>query len=196
MIDGLAYYRNFVETPVVDRAVASIDATPWLNDLRRRVQHYGYRYDYRARAARPEDYLGPLPGWADDLARRLFAEGHFEHVPDQVIVNEYEPGQGIAAHIDCEPCFGPTIASISLGSATVMEFIKLGADGAAGQREGRREQMLLEPGSLLVLSGPARYAWQHLIPARKSDPDLLGGSGKRLPRGRRVSLTFRTMAFD
>ncbi|MEM6903736.1 MAG: alpha-ketoglutarate-dependent dioxygenase AlkB [Pseudomonadota bacterium] len=195
-MNGLHYSAAFVGQATADALLASIDAAPWLNDLRRRVQHYGYRYDYRARAARPEDYLGPLPGWADDLARRLFAEGHFEHVPDQVIVNEYEPGQGIAAHIDCEPCFGPTIASISLGSATVMEFIKAGADGDAGQREGRREQMLLEPGSLLVLSGPARYEWQHCIPARKTDPDLLGGSSERLPRGRRVSLTFRTMAFD
>ena len=27
-----------------------MDARPWLSDLKRRVQHYGYKYDYRARA--------------------------------------------------------------------------------------------------------------------------------------------------
>jgi hypothetical protein len=39
---------------------------------------------------------------------------------------------------------------------------------------------------LLVLAGDARYRWRHAIPARRSDPD-------RGPRGRRLSLTFRTV---
>lgn len=47
--------------------------------------------------------------------------------------------------------------------------------------------MLLEPRSLVLLSGEASYNWQHGIAARKSD--LYGGI--RLERLRRVSLTFR-----
>jgi hypothetical protein len=31
--------------------LAEIDAQPWLGDLKCRVQHYGYRYDYQARGA-------------------------------------------------------------------------------------------------------------------------------------------------
>ena len=35
---------------------------------------------------------------------------------EQAIVNEYEPGQGIAPHVDRD-CFGPVVATVSLGSA-------------------------------------------------------------------------------
>lgn len=59
------------------------------------------------------------------LAERLVADGRFAAVPDQVIANEYLPGQGISAHVDCEPCFGEVIASLSLLSACEMRFASL-----------------------------------------------------------------------
>ncbi|MEO9969912.1 MAG: hypothetical protein ABJG15_08810 [Hyphomonadaceae bacterium] len=52
---------------------------------------------------------------------------------------------------------------------------------------GHREELYLQPRSLLILTGVARSKWRHAIPARKSDlPD-----GTRIPRERRISLTFR-----
>jgi alkylated DNA repair dioxygenase AlkB len=115
------------------------------------------------------------------LARRLHEEGHFDRRPDQVIVNEYLPGQGISAHVDHVAGFGPVVASISLLSASVMEFTRPEND--------TRVPVRLEPGSLCVMTGPARYTWRHAIPARKTDPDPTG----RAPRGRRVSVTLRTV---
>lgn len=112
--DGLTYLENYIQEDEAVKLVHEIDAAPWRTDLKRRVQHYGYRYDYKARQARREDYLGSLPDLLQHLAERLTSEGHFQAVPDQVIVNEYLPGQGISAHIDCQPCFGETIASLSL----------------------------------------------------------------------------------
>ena len=47
--------------------------------------------------------------------------------------------------------------------------------------------VFLEPRSLVVLKGEARYGWMHGIPARKND-DV---SGRTVRRSRRVSLTFR-----
>jgi alkylated DNA repair dioxygenase AlkB len=47
--------------------------------------------------------------------------------------------------------------------------------------------ILLEPRSLVVLKGEARYGWMHGIPPRKSD--IVAGTTVR--RSRRVSLTFR-----
>jgi alkylated DNA repair dioxygenase AlkB len=101
---------------------------------------------------------------------------------DQVIVNEYRPGQGISPHVDCVPCFGPVVAAISLGSECVMDFTHPGDGASAAVR--------LAPGSLCVMTGPARYTWRHGIAARKSDPAEHG----RRARTRRVSLTFRTIA--
>ena len=73
----------------------------WRDDLSRRVQHYGWRYDYKARAITPDMHIGALPDWLQQLAQRLHDETNlFDRVPEQVIVNEYLPGQGIAMHTD------------------------------------------------------------------------------------------------
>lgn len=181
--DGLTYLENYISEGEAGRLVQAIDATPWRTDLKRRVQHYGYRYDYKARQARREDFLGPLPELLHQLAERLTADDYFRAVPDQVIVNEYQPGQGISAHIDCQPCFGETIASLSLLSACVMRF--------ASQTFSQQMELHLQPASLLVLNSDARHMWTHAIPSRKTD--LI--DGQKHIRSRRISLTFRTMKF-
>lgn len=182
--DGLTYLENYIQEDEAGRLVREIDATHWRTDLRRRVQHYGYRYDYKARTARREDYLGPLPELFQQLAERLTDESHFQTVPEQVIVNEYQPGQGISAHVDCQPCFGETIASLSLLSACVMRF--------ASQKSSQHMDLLLQPNSVLVMAGEARHDWTHAISARKTD--LV--KGQKSQRTRRISLTFRQMRFE
>lgn len=178
-IPGLVVMRDFVTKEQEIDLLQTIDTQPWQHDLKRRVQHYGYRYDYQARAVTRHSYLGPLPPWGSDIAQRLIKDGHFDDLPDQMIVNEYLPGQGISAHIDCVPCFGPVVASLSLGSACVMIF--------RHPKHHQKFDIVLPQRSLAILTGPARYEWTHEIPARKSD--IINGS--RIPRDRRVSLTFR-----
>lgn len=182
MFSASADYRDgYLDRDLARAIEGAIDAAPWLDTLKRRVQHYGYRYDYKARRITPDSYLGPLPEWLEQLAGRLVADGIFATQPDQVIINEYLPGQGIAPHVDCEPCFGDVIASLSLGSGCVMNF----AHVATGKTMAR----YLEPRSLLVLQGASRFEWTHGIAARKTDVV----DGISVPRGRRVSLTFRTV---
>ena len=53
----------------------------------------------KGRKVAPSMYLGPLPAWALPLAARLVADGHMPAAPDQLIVNEYQPGQGITAQV-------------------------------------------------------------------------------------------------
>ena len=165
-------------SPAEETALSAfLDAGEWSGELRRRVRHFGYRYDYRARIVTPESRIGPLPEELKGLGRRMVEAGIFAGLPDQVIANEYLPGQGISAHVDCVPCFGEEIASLSLLSSCEMVF----------RHEGQVRALRLAPRSLLLLAGPARYNWRHEIPARKSDPGVPG----RCPRGRRLSLTFR-----
>ena len=178
---GLRLVRDHLAPEAQAALLARIDAHPWSDELKRRVQHHGWRYDYRARRVSHADRIGPLPAWLEAEAARLVGAGGFAAPPDQVIANEYLPGQGIAAHVDCEPCFGETIASLSLGSTAVMQLRELDGPG--------RVDLVLEPGSLLVLTGAARHDWTHAIPARLGDRI----DGARRMRGRRVSLTFRTV---
>jgi alkylated DNA repair dioxygenase AlkB len=180
-IPGLAYIPGYIDPEAQQTLLNAIDAALWLSDLRRRVQHYGYRYDYTRKAIDDSLFLGPLPPWAASLAERLHTDGHIAAVPDQLIVNEYLPGQGIASHIDCVPCFGDTVLSLSLGGPCVMDL--------SHARERTVASLLLEPGSLLVLREAARYAWRHGIASRKTDHY----AGRTITRRRRVSLTFRTV---
>ena len=89
---------------------------------------------------RPSMALGSLPNWAAQLAERLSYKGVTPACPDQLIVNEYLAGQGIASHLDCEPCFGGVVCSLPLGSACTM-ILTCAADG-------RQEQLRLAPRSL------------------------------------------------
>ncbi len=181
-VPGLTYLPDYLDQATHDRLIEIVDAQPWLGDLARRVQHYGYKYDYKARKVDASLYLGPLPDWAAELAQRLHREKWFEIVPDQLIVNEYQPGQGIAKHVDCVPCFDKTVASITLASTCVIEMAQA----------GKKVPILLEPRSILVLQGDARYRWTHAIAARKQDR----WEGRVLPRQRRLSLTFRKVLLE
>lgn len=176
-IEGLAYVPGFLTPSEQEHVLRHVDRQPWRNDLKRRVQHYGYRYDYKARRVDPSMFLGPLPPFAVPPANYLVERSLFTRLPDQLIVNEYLPGQGITAHVDCEPCFAGAIAMISLGWGYEMDFIH------SQSREVR--SILLAVGSALVISGDARYQWLHQIKARRSD--------RGIPRQRRVSLTFRNV---
>jgi len=183
-IPGLRYIPEFIDGDLEARLIAHIDAGMWDNSLKRRVQHYGYRYDYQARRVNRSDFLGPLPPWISALSERLFSTDIFRTEPDQVIINEYLPGQGIAPHIDCAPCFGGIIASLSLGSGCVMNFSE--------PRSDRKESLFLNSRSLIIFSNEARYQWRHSIAARKSDMIC----GERVLRNRRLSLTFRNVLDD
>src|SRR6185503_2670466 len=113
-VPGLIYVPDFLSESQERQIVAAIDDGPWRKDLKRRVQHYGWRYDYKAREIDMSMRLGQLPEWAMLLAERLKSEGHLPHLADQVIVNEYVGKQGISRHTDCIPCFDDGIAMLSL----------------------------------------------------------------------------------
>jgi len=180
-VPGLGYWPEYISVEQECALLARIDQQPWRHDLKRRVQHYGYRYDYQARAITADAFLGPLPAWLGPLGQTLALEHGFVPAPDQVIVNEYLPGQGISRHVDCVPCFGRMIAIISLAAPIAMVLFHPGT--------GVRHVLRLEPRSLLVLADEARYQWSHEIPARKSD--RVGGM--LVARRRRLSVTFRNV---
>lgn len=181
---GLELRTDWVDAGKAERLLKKIDDAPWIADLQRRVQHYGYRYRYRGTGRACPEKLGDLPDWAAGLAKRLAAEGVFPEPPDQVIVNEYLPGQGIAAHIDHPRAFGDVVATLSLGDSWVMTFRRRGA------RDDQRDVLLPER-SLAVMRSEARYGWTHEIAKRHKETI----DGKRR-RKRRVSVTFRTVLAD
>jgi alkylated DNA repair dioxygenase AlkB len=184
MVPDLIYADDFVTPEEAARIVKQIDSAAWNTDLRRRVQHYGFKYDYKARSINNSMRAAALPPWAVSMGNRLVKRGLFRAVPDQVIVNEYMPGQGIAPHVDCVPCFGNAVASVSLLSPCVMNFTSVDGTGLV--------DVDLLPGSVVLLNGKSRYDWKHGITPQMFD--RLDGHDR--PRDRRLSVTFRTVILN
>src|SRR5262249_50764410 len=94
-ISGLTYYPGLLSKAEQLAILREVDSRPWQHDWKRRVQHYGYKYDYKARRINESMYVGALPLFAVELGGQLVTRGLFREQPDQLIVNEYLPGQGI-----------------------------------------------------------------------------------------------------
>ncbi len=147
-IEGLSYTKDYITEAQEQFLISQIDKQSWLNDLKRRVQHYGYKYDYKARRITSDLKIGEVPDWLQIL------DGF-----DQVIVNEYLTGQGITPHTDCIPCFDDTICSLSLLKTCEMIL----------EKDNIKHSIILEPRSLLIFQDEVRYKWKHSIPQRKSN---------------------------
>lgn len=171
-IPGLELWRHYISEDEEMQLVARIDELSWDTTWERRRQLFGYSYG--AGSSPPP----PIPNWGIELAERMQRHGITERRFDQMLINEYFPGQGIALHRDYDP-FDRTVVSLSLLSACVMEFRHVARD--------TRESLLLDRRSLLILSDEARYEWEHGIARRKKDR----WHGIAIPRARRLSVTFR-----
>jgi alkylated DNA repair dioxygenase AlkB len=142
----------------------------------RRVQQYGYSYDYTTKTIKDAP---PIPQVLSDLILKLTEQKLLNGKINQIIVNEYVPGQGITPHTDHVKWFGEQISSLTLGSGCNMIFGKMDSKIC--------ETIYLEPRSLIMLTGESRWKFTHSIPAVKKDKV----GTKIIPRGTRLSITFR-----
>ncbi len=146
----------------------------------RRVLHFGWKYNYST---------GGVHERAPDLPFILFVlrkqiERVWVDAPpefsvkslDQCIVNQYQPGQGIGAHIDSNS-YGDFIVCFTFGNGREMEFT----------RGDEKYMMYTTPRSMYVMSGESRSEWKHQMRPRKVDTV----NGKRVPREESFSVTFR-----
>ncbi len=178
--EGATIVPDFITPAEETRIMQRIHEAPWLDDLSRRVQHYGFRYDYSGRGS-PEP-AAPFPAWTAHMAERL-RERFAGDLPVQCIVNEYHPGQGIGMHADHRD-FGPVVASLTLADAWPMRFRPRNTRPYAAGAMPDDEIATLPRRSVLVLSGAARHRWMHGI--ARSDSASASAT--------RVSATFRTLA--
>ncbi|CAN1837133.1 Uncharacterized protein P8A3.02c [Linum perenne] len=146
--------------------------------------------------------FGDLPEWAIELSdsvrevvvlgEEATGEGPFstdilwrEPLFDQLIANVYQPGEGICAHVDLMR-FEDGIAIVSLESSCVMHFSRV--EESCDKEE--EVAVYLSPGSLVLLSGDARYLWKHEINRK---PGFQVWQGQELDQLQRTSITLRRL---
>lgn len=136
----------------------------WIGDPGAAYAYSGTRFEPRA--------------WTRALARlRPRVEATAGTRFDSVLANLYRDGRdAMGWHADDEPELGaePVIASLSLGAARRF-VLRRRNDRSA------RHEMLLGPGSLLVMRGTTQTYWQHALPRTAR------------PVGERINLTFRSV---
>ena len=129
-----------------------------------------------------------------DTKRRVF---------DQMIVNNYVPGDGLKPHVDLH-AFADGVAVVSLQSAVVMDmYPPMVCGGGGGMEYETSYPVWLAPGDVLFLSGDARWRWRHGIAKRRNDPPRgwspianSSSGGAWVERGFRTSVTLRAMRED
>ncbi|XP_055608672.1 alpha-ketoglutarate-dependent dioxygenase alkB homolog 6 [Uranotaenia lowii] len=189
------YIPDFLTSQEESYILSMVERTPkprWTQLAHRRLINYGG-------VPHPKGMIAEeIPTWLANYVDRVnqLQPNVFEsdRKANHVLINEYQPGQGIMPHLD-GPLFYPTITTISCGSHTVLQF--------EDQSDERRPvaKLLVEPRSLLILKDDMYHKYLHSI--AETDTDAVDGSlnnlkhcegvqlGDVLPRKTRISLTIR-----
>lgn len=198
---GLILIENFVNCEEEENLLKAVlsqsddynngdSKTEEINSLKHRiVKHFGYEFLYGSNQVDPDQPLKrQIPNECKFLWSRLKERipNHIEcfDEPDQLTVNQYNPGQGIPSHVDTHSAFLDPLIVISLEGDVVMEF----------KNENQKLNVLIPQKSLLIMSGESRYDWKHGIIPRYMDiiPSDHGGLTIK-HRKKRTSLTFRKL---
>ncbi len=174
-LPGFTLIPDFITEAQEAALIYELDAQPWLVDYQRRLQYFGYRNELE----KPYDLVPfpvQFPTLIQRLAQNISEDQIVEFMPNQVIINEYLPGEGIRPHKDSD-YFENQICGVNLGSGCVMRFTK--AKETIDFEVQRR--------SLYVMQDDARKKWKHSIPPKKKDTI----EGELKLRDRRVSITYR-----
>ncbi len=177
-IPGFHLKPEYISAAEEQLLLQSLENGPWEHDWRRRRQLYGLSYSTDRKGP---TWLRDFPEWLVPLAERVARDAEFGRFPENCVINEYIPPQGIGPHRDYD-AFGPAVACVSVGSDVVMDF-------RLAER-GLYVPVLVPARSFWVIRDEARWQWTHGIAPRLADVI----NGERRPRTRRVSITFRTAA--
>jgi len=177
LVPGLRIYLDFIDHEKETSLLNEIDAQIWTVDYQRRLQYYGYRNELE----KPYDLVQfpiPIPPIIYKLSQEIVDQKLLDLQPDQVIINEYIPGEGIKSHKD-RAYYENQICGVNLGSDCIMRFIRGDNLEIVDVEVPRR--------SLYIMQDDARKKWSHGIPPRKKDTI----NGNLQFRERRVSITYR-----
>jgi alkylated DNA repair dioxygenase AlkB len=186
LVPGLEIHQLITNEFAQNKLYELVDNFDEDTPLKRKTRQYGYEYDYKARETLKKS-IYTTPTQLLCISDILYKHKLIGQKPNQIIINKYEPGEGIAAHRDHTGYFTGDIATLSLGSEYVMTFRPHPENKLVDPNTVY--DILLPVGSLAVMKDDASTKWTHEI--RKVKYDNI--NGKKIKRGTRISITFRTV---
>ena len=175
LIAGLRYEDDVItqsEERVLMERLEGLELSPfrfhgWPGN--RKTQSFGWRYDFDDASFSPSE---PIPEWLHPIRERAAAFAGLS--PDDFVhalLARYDPGAGIGWHRDRDVF--DRVVGLSLNSPATLRFRRRVTSGF------RRADIELAQRSAYLLSGEARWDWEHRITP-----------GDQL----RFSITFRTLS--
>jgi len=175
LIAGLRYEDDVItqsEERVLMERLEGLELSPfrfhgWLGN--RKTQSFGWRYDFDDASFSPSE---PIPEWLHPIRERAAAFAGLS--PDDFVhalLARYDRGAGIGWHRDRDVF--DRVVGLSLNTPATLRFRRRLASGF------RRADIELAQRSAYLLSGEARWDWEHRITP-----------GDQL----RFSITFRTLS--
>lgn len=174
--EGLIVHFNYLDSTAAAELSEEIQRFPFQPYYYKHCQEFGMNFSLYVTRSTQES----IPPVMAELAQRLLEDRLMLNLSNYVLVNRYQPGEGIHQHAD-DMYYEDGIATISLDSAVAMQF----RDG----RNGVCRAMFLPAGALVRMLGPSRYLFEHSMPLRGFDVV----DGMRVPRRMRTAVTFRVI---
>ncbi|KDQ55970.1 hypothetical protein JAAARDRAFT_36761 [Jaapia argillacea MUCL 33604] len=182
------YVPDFVSEQEEEFMIRKILGSPrssWKQLSNRRLQIWGQCGDLTPSNLLLPKKMPPFLTECPDIINRLRNTGVFEESPhgqpNHILLNEYEPGQGIMPHEDGSAYY-PVVATISLASHAVFHYYRYQSghgttdhSGAISASRGRSIDpnpvlsVLLEPRSLIVTTSSLYTSHLHGIEELEED---------------------------
>lgn len=153
-IKGLEIHPDLITVTEESELVANLEKEVWSREISRKTLHFGYEYVYKTKTI---STAKPIPEYIRTIVEKI--QPHFSEEINQVIVNAYNSGQGIAPHIDHTKYFGKEICSLSLNCATDIIF----------EMNGKKKSIDAKRRYLLIMKNEARYKWKHSLKMPKTE---------------------------
>jgi DNA oxidative demethylase len=172
--EGFEYIEKFLSFPQQIQVLTELRGLHYEPEMfrgqlmKREWAQFGYSYKAAARNVTPAP---AMPAYLQAILQNASAYYPDDLTFSQCIVTKYPPGAGIGWHSDAA-VFGDYILGISFASEARLQF-------RPKKTQKATFEVSVAPGSLYVMHGSARYAYDHRIVPVKTE---------------RYSLTFRYLA--
>ncbi|KAJ2158683.1 hypothetical protein GGF46_003579, partial [Coemansia sp. RSA 552] len=170
---GLYYIEDFISEEEEQYILDCIRADngsddKWFRIQERFVKHYRHSFDYYKKHVGDASLTASpdLPQWFVpfiDRVRQRLPQAPAPFAPDQLTIQRYPAGAGIAFHSDSHTSFDDRVVILSLASPVEMVF-----RNPSGSTDATHT-VDLKPRSLVLMTAEARYGWEHCIRIRRSD---------------------------
>lgn len=89
--EGLVIQSNYLSNDQIGHLFHNVDLYKWESGLMaRRVQHYGYAYNYLSKSV--NKITDDIPDYFKPILDQLLKDGLITKMPNQLIINEYTNG--------------------------------------------------------------------------------------------------------